>query len=149
MYTSLIALILSILAGLFPSQVVETEAPAPAPVTEVVSTEVVSWEQSVLDNAGLTLPANTRLFFTEDQNCGSKLSPTGTGGGCTFLTVEDYTAVIVSPQVYGTPEGAHILLHEVAHANGIMDECAAEYFAHDHGSDWELWSYPQCMTEDD
>jgi len=144
MYASIFALIVSIFAGLFPSQVAEVETPAPSPVTQVVS-----WEQGVLDKAGLSLPANTRLFFTEDQNCGSKISPTGTGGGCTFLTVEGYTAVIVSPQVYNTPEGAHILLHEVAHATGIIDECSAEYFAHDHGSEWNMWSYPQCQTEND
>lgn len=143
MYTSFLALILSIFVGFMPN----TEAPvteAPAPATQV---QEISWEDSVLLVSGITLPNDVVISFTDVDNCGSMLSPTGTGGGCMRTMEDDSKVIMVSPQVYNTKEGVHILLHETAHALGIMDECQAEYFAHDHGSEWYMWSYPQCMTE--
>lgn len=138
MYTSLIALILSIFAGLFPAQPMDTIT-NPAPI----STEI-SWEQGVLNKAQIELPDNTNIYISDQYNCGSEISPDGIGGGCTYEAVDGTTVITVSPYVVGTPAGEHILLHEVAHAHGIMDECAAEEYAHTFSDYPYIWSYPQC-----
>jgi len=140
-----LALIISLITGIMPN----TQANEPISQAPASQVQEFTWEESVLYEAGLTLPDNAVLSFSDVDNCGSKLSPTGTGGGC-MRTMEDGSKLIlVSPQVYGTLEGEHILLHETAHALGIMNECSAEYFAHDHGSEWYMWSYPQCQLEND
>ena len=136
-----LALILSLITGIMPNtQAHEPMSQAPAP-----QVQEITWEDSVLFDAGLELPDNVVIIFTDKDNCGSALSPTGTGGGCMRTKDDGSKLVMVSPQVYGTPEGVHILLHETAHALGILNECSAEYFAHDHGSAYHLWSYPQCV----
>lgn len=140
-----LALLLLVITGAMPN----TQAHEPISQAPASQVQEISWEDSVLLDAGLTLPEGTVLSFTEVDNCGSDLSPTGTGGGCTWTLKDGSKHVIVSPQVYNTPEGVHILLHETAHALGIKNECTAEYFAHDHGSEWYMWSYPECMTEND
>lgn len=141
----LLALIISIFSALMPNNV-EALTQAPAPATQVV--DEVSWEQGVLNKSQLELPTNTYVYITDQYNCGSELSPEGIGGGCTYEAVDGTTVITVSPYVVGTPAGEHILLHEVAHAHGIMDECAAEEYAHTFSDYPYIWSYPQCNILD-
>lgn len=79
------------------------------------------------------------------MNCGSKGSTGGVGGACSdSVPGSKDVDLIISPKYLHTPLGVHEILHEMGHISGIRDECGAEAFAHAHGSDPNLWSYPQC-----
>jgi len=101
------------------------------------------WVENELETAGVVVPENVSIIVTDTDNCGSELSPEGTGGGCTVYFHDGTTSVLVSPSALENGTGAHILFHELGHALHHMDECSAEYFAHKY-SDVDQWSYPSC-----
>jgi hypothetical protein len=103
------------------------------------------WLADTLEEAGVVVPANVEIEITDEENCGSEISPELTGGGCTIYPVAkgDVTRVLVSPTALEDGTGAHILFHELGHALYQLDECAAEYFSHNY-SDADQWSYPEC-----
>src|SRR4030095_7433516 len=73
MFTTFIALIMALMSGLM----LNTHEGV-APASQV---QEISWEDGVLKDAGLTLAETTTITFTEADNCGSAISPTGTGAG--------------------------------------------------------------------
>lgn len=103
------------------------------------------WLANTLEESGVVVPENVDIEITDEENCGSEISPEQTGGGCTiFMTTKDgVTRVLVSPTALENGTGAHILFHELGHALHGMGECEAEAYAHKH-SDPEQWSYPSC-----
>lgn len=129
----------------------ESEATAPEVVTASEPKHAAghAWLNSELARTGLMLRENITVIFNDEGtrltgNCGSAISPSGTGGGCTHYNNDGTVTVYLSPATIGTPKGQHVMFHELAHANGTVDECAAEYFAHEF-TEIDLWSYPQCM----
>jgi hypothetical protein len=106
----------------------------------VTVAEAGAWAEATLTGAGVDLPANTEVIFS-NSNCGADISAVAMGG-CTY-TLTDRTVVVLSPGLAWTEAGSHILFHEVGHAMGIMDECEAEAYAHNF-EDVAYWSYPQC-----
>lgn len=109
-----------------------------------VAPSSLRWDEAVLQWAGIELPSNVIIALINENNCGAKLSTVGLGG-CTYpATATDPRIVItVSPELQYTRVGEHILLHEVGHALGIMEECGAEEFAH-QWSDPNYWAYAEC-----
>lgn len=101
------------------------------------------WVAESLTTAGVAVPANVTVIITDTDNCGSKLSPAGTGGGCTIRLSDGTISVLVSASAIENGTGEHILFHELGHALHNLGECAAEYYSH-HYSNPELWSYPAC-----
>ena len=103
------------------------------------------WIATTLEEANVVVPANVEILVTDEKNCGSEISPDKTGGGCTeYPTVKGgKTIVRVSPTALENGTGGHILFHELGHAIYHLDECAAEYFAHNY-SDPNQWSYLEC-----
>lgn len=138
---------LALLAGIA-SPVAEAEATAPMAVPAVLTfhvpvtvAEAGEWAEATLAGAGVELPANTELLFSNVGNCGADISANGMGG-CTY-TLTDKRVIVLSPGLAWTEAGSHILFHETAHAMGIMDECEAEAYAHSF-EDVAYWSYPEC-----
>lgn len=127
------------------------------PIQTVVSAEdgpispEVSWLYGIIRAAGLRIPNQMHIHLTDGpENCGSAKSPGHIGGACTLGSVNDRWLdidVYFSPINIGTEVGKHEILHEMAHVNGIKDECQAEYFAHAHGSKPNLWGYPYCANK--
>lgn len=131
----------------------ETVTAAPETVTaspEVVAVDAstyqttgVEWIDVEFDRYGQTIPAGIHFQLTNELNCGAVLSTSGMGG-CTHFLEDGSRYITVSPELAYTPEGTHVLWHEVGHAVlDTVDECAAEAYAHKF-SDPNLWSYPQC-----
>ena len=102
-----------------------------------------AWVSATLSDAGMDLPANVAVIVTDTDNCGSQLSPAGTGGGCTVTLSDGTVSVLVSETAIDNGTGAHILFHELAHALYRAGECDAEYYAHRYSAP-EQWSYPSC-----
>lgn len=132
---STVALVVPALA-MFPA----TPATAPAPAPEF---KAIEWANDTLDFYGIELPANTSIKFTDKDNCGSQVSPSKTGGGCMVTLPNGDQVVMVSPSAITAGTAEHILLHESAHALGIMDECKAELFSTDRTAH-DIYSYPEC-----
>lgn len=107
-----------------------------APVTVA---EARGWAEATL--TGVDVPAHVEFLFTNEGNCGAEISADGQGG-CTYY-LADKTVIVLSPGMAWTVGGAHVLLHEVGHATGLVDECEAEAFAHQF-EDAPYWSYPEC-----
>lgn len=130
-----------------PSQAV-SQAPKLSPLAYVAPKlaarqSAQEWAYLTLEDAGVKLSPNVTLEFTNEDNCGAKLS-TASLGGCTHTTAPHTYTVQVSPELAYTAWGNHILFHEIAHTLGA-DECAAEEYAH-HFEDEPLWSYPACKA---
>lgn len=128
-------------------------APVEAPVTivQAVDTHWAAdamlervWLAETLETAGVVVPANVTVIFTDTDNCGSALGPDGTGGGCTRKFSDKTITVFVSPTAVRNGTGEHILFHELGHAMYNLGECASEYFAHAYSAP-DQWSYPDCM----
>lgn len=102
-----------------------------------------AWLAETLSTAGVVVPANVTVMFTDTDNCGSEISPNNTGGGCTIRLSDGTISVLVSPSAVENGTGGHILFHELGHAIYSLGECGAEYFSH-HYSNPALWSYPDC-----
>lgn len=117
------------------SPVAVADSPVPLNVYSV-ATDSNEWLADSLAQAGITLAPTTQVLFSDVANCG------GVGGGCTYVLPER-DVVVISPAVVGTEAGTHILFHELAHAQGELDECEAENWAHSFEA-VDLWSYPQC-----
>lgn len=116
------------------------EAPAPTFTGDVYEAPT-DWVGQSLWEADMELSPNVIVALTNDLNCGAEASPVGLGG-CTY-TLEDGTYyVTVSPELAWTPQGTHILFHEIGHTLG-MGECEAEYYAAQFDT-VEQWSYPEC-----
>lgn len=107
----------------------------------VAVAEAREWAEATLAGSGVELPASASLIFSDVANCGADISADAMGG-CTYQLV-DRVAIVISPDLAWTQAGAHILFHEVAHALGIANECAAEEWAHQF-EDEPYWSYPTC-----
>lgn len=141
-----IALILAIVLGHPASaHTVQTVEAAPA-YSQVQSVEDQgnAWAAKKLSDAGLTVPANVAIIITDTDNCGSKASPKGTGGGCTIHLSDGTVSLLISPTAVTSDGGEHILFHEYAHAvENIRSECQAENFSHKY-SDAKWWSYLSC-----
>lgn len=109
-------------------------APAPA-AEEPTRTTPSAWVAAEFAEEGVTPHWDVEYRFTDVGNCGSEISPNGTGGGCTEWTPTG-PLIFISPSIIGTPEGEHILWHEYAHATQQdpwhPNECAAERFADRH-----------------
>lgn len=110
----------------------------PVPVEPVAAPVVPAWITGTLAGYGVGVPSNVRFEVTESGNCG------GVGGGCTTVVGDGTVIVTLSPALSGTPQGIHVLLHEMAHVlYGMNDECAADRYAHSlHGMN--MWSYQEC-----
>ena len=120
------------------------EAPAEAPVTAYVGDiheAPTDWVGQSLWEADIELSPNVIVALTNDLNCGAEASPVGLGG-CTYTLDNGRYYVTVSPELAWTPQGTHILFHEIGHTLG-MDECEAEYYAAQFDT-VEQWSYPEC-----
>lgn len=119
----------------------KVQAVPPAAVSVPMMTpEESKWVYGVLEHFGLEPIDGLTIGITDEYNCGSINSESGTGGGCYYPT---YQILIISPTDFGTEGSIITLLHEYAHASGIMNECEAEYFAHDL-FETTLWSYETC-----
>lgn len=101
------------------------------------------WLDNTLETAGVVVPENISLIITDTDNCGSEISPEGTGGGCTIRFTDGTISVLVSPTALENGTGAHILFHELGHAMYNLNECAAEYFSHKFSAP-DQWSYLEC-----
>jgi hypothetical protein len=133
-----------------------TATPAtPAPATQQVIPQMFrfhpvatvdqarEWAEATLSGSGVTLADNVTLLFSSTANCGADASAAGMGG-CTYF-LKSGPVVVISPELAWTQAGSHILFHETAHSMGIVDECAAEAWAHQF-EDEPYWSYPECQT---
>jgi hypothetical protein len=100
------------------------------------------WGHDTLTSAGITLPATTRIVYTNTDNCGAQASSAGMGG-CTTTMEDGSYLVAISPALKYSAWGNHILFHEYAHTLGY-GECAAEAYAHVYEGNADLWSYPEC-----
>lgn len=103
----------------------------------------VQWVEDVARRAGLTFPVTPEI--TDIGNCGT---------GCTSAILDkktntyyDVQWIKISPSVIGTTVGEHVVLHELAHAYGVVDECEADNFAHAHGSDHRIYGKNTCFKE--
>lgn len=121
---------------------VAPQAPAAPVVAPTQASKADMWAAATLRDARISAP-NVKWLFTNEANCGAALSAENSGG-CTYETAANQYTVIISPELAGTAGGHHILFHELAHTQGIADECAAEAFAHQFESE-ALWSYPECQ----
>lgn len=142
--TALLALTLSASAPAMASAPVESDnAIQLVSVTGGMQEPVVfaSWVQLTLADTGMELPKGLTVKLTNERNCGAESSPVGLGG-CTRHLPEG-PEILVSPELAGTVAGYHILLHELGHAEGIVNECGAEYFAHEWSAEG-YWAYPEC-----
>jgi hypothetical protein len=101
------------------------------------------WLDDTLNIPGITIPANVHYLITDLDNCGSKISPNNTGGGCTSHNSDGTITVRISPTAIYTMSGIHIIFHELGHALGIKSECSAEAYAHQYSAP-DVWSYPSC-----
>jgi hypothetical protein len=139
-----IALIIAIVLGRPASaHTVQPVEAAPAHVMTVEESGA-AWINKELSTAGLTVPASVTFIITDTDNCGSKASPKGTGGGCTVSFSDGTKSVLISPATVTSDGGEHILFHEYAHAvENIRSECQAENFSHKY-SDIKWWSYLSC-----
>jgi broad specificity polyphosphatase/5'/3'-nucleotidase SurE len=123
------------------SPIATAAAPASDQRPTVTAAEATVWAEATLAGAGVVLPESVSLVFSDVANCGANLS-TAAIGGCTYRLAAE-TVIVISPSLAWTEAGSHILFHEVAHALGISDECAAEEWAHQF-EDAPYWSYPEC-----
>lgn len=96
-----------------------------------VATDPNEWIAEVMRTHGVSSP----VPVTAQYGC------KGAGAlGCTGVkrdasgAITQVLYVKISPSVIGTEQGVHVVLHEVGHANGIVPECEADAFAHNHGS---------------
>jgi len=148
--------------GNAPDSAAETVPAAPAAETVTASNRAISfdrvaisttaapavtgantWAASTLAGAGVQLPGNVEIVFSDSGNCGAAISATGQGG-CTH-TLPGRKVIVLSAGMAWTEPGSHVLFHEAAHALGITDECQAEAFAHQFEEPGRLiWSYPAC-----
>lgn len=101
----------------------------------------MQWIQDLVSVVG-DLPERVVFDITDSGNCGSMLSPGGTGGACTHKE-HGHTTIDISPSAVFTAYGVHLVYHELGHAFGAGSECKAEAFAHKY-SDANVWSYPSC-----
>lgn len=137
------------LATLFALLGVATPADAPvrtAGTVQVVDTtpDYAAWTMAQLDDAGFSAEGIAFEYTDGPLNCGSALSPSGVGGGCTHELADGSYLIVISPSAIENGTGLHILMHEYAHTLDL-GECAAEYFAKQFvpAEDWS-WSYPKC-----
>lgn len=148
MFSSLTALALALGAVFAPVHAAPVAQPQPVERESVsVSVSVSSndlWLAETLDTAGIVLPSNVVVIFTDTDNCGSAISPDGQGGGCTRRFSDGTISVLVSQFAVDNGSGEHILFHELGHALHNLGECAAEYYSH-HYSNPNLWSYTECI----
>lgn len=149
------AVVLSVSASTAPAVVAAPKVSAsPTPVAAVPTTASIPespqvlWVRTVIKNAGLPYPTNLTVHVTDGQgNCGSERSAGGVGGACTQRGIEHNYVVVdmyVSPSIIHTPAGIHEVLHEMAHVEGMADECSAERFAHEREGNSSYWAYPEC-----
>lgn len=142
--TALLALTLTASAPAMASAPVEADnAIQLVGTTRGMQTPVVfaTWSELVLADTGMNLPKGLTVKLTNEGNCGAEISPVALGG-CTRQLPEG-PEILVSPELAGTMAGYHILLHELGHSLGIVDECGAEYFAHEWSAEG-YWAYPEC-----
>lgn len=97
------------------------------------------WIQDAQDVYGEYAPPSTIFKVTDEGNCG------GPGGGCT-VQLSDLTGPLEPVEIYISPTAigsVHLLFHEIAHSNGVLDECMAEKWAHTV-TGLIQWSYDEC-----
>jgi len=87
------------------------------------------WVRGVAAEAGLSF-GGVRVEVTSAGNCGE---------GCTYATIVNGMAtnpqwVKIQPRIIGTEYGKFVVLHELGHVNGIVNECEADQFAINHGA---------------
>lgn len=95
----------------------------PRPMTDI------EWVYHVVESRGLSF-GNIPVEVTDVGNCGV---------GCTGVKIVNNQIVEVhwvkiSPSVIGTPLGEHVVLHELGHVSGAINECRADDFAKAHGA---------------
>ena len=150
MFVQITALVLAAAAA-FGGHAAPVEQPAaPAAVQTVdhyaaARMKQSAWVASKLDEAGIVIPSNVSIIFTDGiENCGDQLGETGFGGGCTYHWHDGTVSVLLSASLPTDQYGAHILFHELGHALHNLGECAAEYYAHNYYHTPNVWSYMEC-----
>lgn len=104
------------------------------------------WLAKQLQQSGIVIPANVTIMFNDGlENCGDQISPEGAGGGCTYHWHDGTVSVLLSASVPTDKYGAHVLFHELGHALYALNECGAEYFAHNYDHTPTVWSYISCI----
>jgi hypothetical protein len=144
---AIVALIGALFGGVHHTEPVQAERPAEAVVEARWVDDPANtskWLKQTMKQSGLIIPKHITVIFTDVDNCGSELSPGGTGGGCTIRFSDKTISVLVSPTAIETGTAEHILFHELGHAMANLGECGAEYYAH-YFSNPNQWSYPECM----
>lgn len=126
--------------GISANEVGTTKAPQSV---EQMSAKDHKWVYGILESYDLPKIDGLQIAVTDQNNCGSESSPEKTGGGCFFPTEN---ILLLSPSIIRTDRGIITLLHEYGHAMGLLDECDAEFFAHDI-FETNLWSYKECFNE--
>lgn len=106
------------------------DVPMAFDVPEVSSVSKVTperWVAHIVAEAGLVAPMKIEVT----DKCGPY--PTM---GCTGIRPSDRSVsyIRIAPWAIGTDRGKHTVLHELGHAAGNFQECAADDFAHAHGS---------------
>jgi hypothetical protein len=122
------------------SQPVSQPVSQPATFDSYYLHSAAQWGAETLAQAGIKVPANVHITYTNDNNCGAQ--ETGRGG-CTTHNADGTITVAVSPALKYSAWGNHILFHEYAHTLGY-GECGAEAYAHVLEGNADLWSYPTC-----
>lgn len=128
-----------------------------APVTmedapEYVETPVeprttgIEWIDRELAQTDIVVPANVHFILRNDAlNCGAQASQFAQGG-CTHWLEDGSVLVVMSPELADTPQGKHILFHELGHVMlDTQDECMADYYALSYAP-MANWAYAECHS---
>ena len=94
------------------------------------------WIQDAQRQYGVYADPDTRFIVSDAGNCG------GPRGGCTnqWSTFTGPITTHISPSGIGDYQ---LLFHEIAHTRGIIDECAADRWAH-NVTGVVIWKYAGC-----
>lgn len=113
-------------------QVTEAAPETQVEVVEQPAVETGNWAEQQLVAAGypgiVVEFGDTMSLCKADGGCGQ------VGGPYILMNAKYENAA-------GDPAAQHVLWHEVAHTQGVTNECEAEDFAHSMTGSTELWSY--------
>lgn len=98
----------------------------------------VDWVRSVIAEAGLK--ADFPIEVTDDEVCSSAIAV-----GCTYIddSIGKPVDMKIKANLIGTDVGKFVVLHEMGHVAGIVDECAADDYSHAHGGSAK-WQAGNC-----
>lgn len=104
---------------------------APAP-----GSDPYRWIQDAQNLYGVYADPDTTFIVSDAGNCG------GPGGGCTdqWSTFTGPITTHISPSGIGDYQ---LLFHEIAHTRGVINECAADRWAH-NVTGVVIWKYRGC-----